>query len=130
MMFIPPLYDGVVRPCLRHIVRGLGKCQNRSFRCRNPPRISLIARIISHETAETEFAQASFFSLLFAFRAPSETLHLRRAYRNDSLLEFTPQPDRALIGTAVVGAKRSWWKSTLTGRIFQADAFSAGRVSA
>ena len=52
---------------------------------------------------EDEFAQACMISFLFAFRAPSETLALVRAFKNDKLLEFPPQKERALINVISVG---------------------------
>ena len=42
-------------------------------------------------------------SFLFSFRVPSETLHLRRAYRNDRVAEFSPQAEKTLVGIRSVG---------------------------
>ena len=89
-------------PAVRHVARGLKKCQDRSFRFPNFIRSHLLVRILTHETARSEFAQACFFSFLFSFRVPSETLQLRRAYNTDDLEGFTPQLEKALIGVRTI----------------------------
>ena len=43
--------------------------------------------------------QAYYLSYLFALRVPSETLRLTRAFADDRMAEFIPQPDKAIIGT-------------------------------
>ena len=82
----------------------MGKSKGRSSRfnfTRSPP----LTQRVRHESAKSESAQASFFSCLFALRVPSDTPQLRRAYKGDPLLAFTPQPDKALIGAAAVGGE-------------------------
>ena len=82
----------------------MGKCQNRSFRFpnlirRSPP----LLRIITHEAAVSEFAQAAFFSFLFSLRAQSETIALRRASPSGLLGDFPPQKEKARIGARFSG---------------------------
>ena len=72
---------------------------------------------------------------LFALRVPSETFQLRRAYSADDLLAFPPQPDKALIGTAVVGdesfmaAKFAWRNNIPNGCILRRPCFCEMGVS-
>ena len=112
-----------------HIAKGLKKSQDRSFRFHNFIRSPLLTKLIKHESAESEFAQAAFLSFLFAFRVPSETLQLKRAYRGDQLLTFSPQPDKALIGPMSVGgelflvAKLSYRKNLPGGCILRRPCF-------
>ena len=87
---------------VRHVAKGMKKSQGRSFRFSNFIRSQLLVKLIEFETPSSEFAQAAFLSFLFAFRAPSETLQLRRAYSTDELLVFAPQQDPAIIGVQVV----------------------------
>ena len=89
-------------PAVRHVARGLKKCQDRSFRFPNFTRSQLLAKILAHETVTSEFAQACFLSFLFSFRVPSETWKLRRAYNTDGLQGFTPQLEKALIGSRAI----------------------------
>ena len=119
-------------PCIRHIAKGLAKCQDKSFRFPNFIRSPLLLRIISHETSvngPSEFAQAAFFSFLFSFRAPSETLQLKRAYATDLLDDFSPQEDKALIGirfsdgSPFLVAKLSWRKNLVSGCILRRPCF-------
>ena len=60
-------------------------------------------RIIAHESLRSEFAHAFLLSFLFSFRVPSETMQLRRAYRNDRMYEFFPHPENAVLGVRQVG---------------------------
>ena len=85
-------------PAVRRVAKGLEKCQDHSFKFPNRVQSRLLLRIIRHETVLIEFAQACCLSFLFAFRAPSGTLRLQRAFRNDGILAFTPQAEKALIG--------------------------------
>ena len=62
-------------------------------------------RIILLETALSELAQACWMSFLFALRAPSETIRLQRAYRNDDISAFCRQKEKAMIG----GTRESGW---------------------
>ena len=116
-------------PKVSHISKGLKKSQDRSFRFHNFIRSPLLTKIIKHESAESEFAQAAFLSFLFAFRVPSETLQLKRAYRGDRLLSFSPQSDKALIGPMSVGgelflvAKLSYRKNLAGGCILRRPCF-------
>ena len=93
-------------PAVRHVARGLKKCQGRSFRYPNFIRIHLLAKIAAHETARSEFAQARFCSSLSPFRVPSETLQLRRASPTDDLEGFSPQLEMALIGVRAIDGQQ------------------------
>ena len=89
---------------------GLAKCQDKSFRFTNFIRSPLLLRIITRETSisgPSEFAQAAFFPFLFSFRAPSETLVLRRAFSSDLLDDFPPQAEKSLIGIRFSGGAPS-----------------------
>ena len=121
-------------PKVRHVAKGLKKSHGHSFRFSNFIRSSLLIQLIHHETIQSEFAQAAFLSFLFALRVPSETLQLRRAFRDDQLLAFSPQTKKALICTAVVGGatflvtKFSWRKNMAGGCILRRPCFcSLGR---
>ena len=109
--------------------RGLKKCQDPSFRFSNFARCPLLLRIIEHDSAGIEFAQAGFFSFLFSLRVPSETLVLRRAYSSDPMETFCPHPDEALMGVRTVGgepflfAKFSWRKNMASGCILRRPCF-------
>ena len=91
--------------CVRHVARGLGKCQDGRFLFRKFTRIPILLKITNRESAVSEFAEAAFFSFLFAIRGPSGALQLRRAYSSDNLLAFSPTPGKALIGIASVGCE-------------------------
>ena len=54
------------------------------------------------ETILSDFEQACLMSFRFSFRVPSETLQLRRAYRNDRMAEFPPHAEKALVGSLSV----------------------------
>ena len=114
---------------MRHVAKGLKKRQDKSFRFPSFIRSPLLLKITNHESAVGEFAQACFFSFLFALRVPSGTLQLRRAFSPDNLLIFPPQPDKALIGIASVGgelflvAKFSWRKNISNGCILRRPCF-------
>ena len=88
---------------VRHVVKGLKKCQDRSFRFHNFIRSPLLLKIVEKETPASEFAQAAFLSFLFSFRVPSETLQLQRDYYTDEIAAFTPQTEKALIGVRYDG---------------------------
>ena len=77
-------------PDVRHVAKELGKCQDKSFKFHNFIRSRQLLRLAKSETIRSDFAQACLLSFLFSFRVPSETLHLRRAYRNDRPTEFPP----------------------------------------
>ena len=89
-------------------------------------------RIIRHEKADSEFAQARWMSFLFAFRVPSETLHLARAYRGDGINAFSPQREKALIGIRTgpggyfLAVKLKWRENITGGRILRQRFFRAG----
>ena len=51
-------------PAVRHVARGLKKCQDRIFRFPNFIRRHLMGKIAARETDRGEFAQACFFSFL------------------------------------------------------------------
>ena len=42
-------------------------------------------RLVRSESVQSEFAHACLMSFLFSFRVPSESLQLRRSFRNDRL---------------------------------------------
>ena len=116
-------------PAVRHVAKGLKKSQDRSFRFSNFIRSQLMVKLIEFDTPSREFPQAAFLSFLFAFRVPSETLQLRRAYSADELLVFAPQQDPALIGSQVVDggpflvAKLSYRKNITGGCIMRRPCF-------
>ena len=121
-------------PKVRHVAMGLKKSQNRSFRFSNFIRRSLLIQLLRRATVQSEFAKASFLSFLFALRVPSENLQLRMAYRGDQLLAFSPQPEKAPVGTSAVGGetflvtKFSWWENMVGGCILRRPCFcSLGR---
>ena len=66
-------------------------------------RSSVIARITQRETRDGPFAQLAYISFLFALRAPSEALPLRRAFKNDDLPAFSPMKGQAML--ALMGAR-------------------------
>ena len=107
-------------PCVRHVAKGLAKCQDESFRFPNFIRIPLRLRLITHETSASEFAQAAFFPILFSLRVPSETLVLRRAVSPDLLGDFYHQVEKALIcirfsgGSPFLSATFSWRKNLVS----------------
>ena len=84
-------------PAVRHIARGLAKCQNKSFRFPNFIRSALVARIIDFDGFDSQFAQVAYLSFLFSLRVPSETLAIRRAFSDDPVSEHIPQSEKALI---------------------------------
>ena len=92
-------------PAVRHIAKGLAKCQNKSFRLPNFIRIPLVARIIGFEGFSADFAQVAYLSFLFSLRVPSETLALRRASPKDPIVDHTPQPTKALIKLSTIDGK-------------------------
>ena len=47
-------------------------------------------RIPIRDSRDIPFAQMAYISFLYALRAPSEALHLRRAFRNDDMARFAP----------------------------------------
>ena len=85
-------------PAVRHLAKGLKKCQDKSSKFPNFIRSRLLLRLAKSETIRSDFAQACLRSFLFSFRVPSETPQLRRAYRNDRLTEFPPYAEKALVG--------------------------------
>lgn len=70
-------------PVVRHVSNGIKKSQNLGLRFANFIRSQMMVKIADREKPESEFAQAAFFSCLFSFRVPSETLQLRRAFSPD-----------------------------------------------
>ena len=76
-------------PAGRHVSRGLKKCHDTAFRFPNFIRCQLLLRIAQQESDESDLGQACWLSFLFAFRVPSETLHLVIAYRGDEI-SFPP----------------------------------------
>ena len=89
-------------PAVKLIAKGLKKCQDKSFKFSNFIRSAQLLQIIEYKSMEDEFAQACMISFLFAFRVPSETLSLVRAFKSDKLTEFSPQKERALINVVSI----------------------------
>ena len=122
-------------PVIRHIAKGLKKCQDKSFRFPNFIRSPLLLKIINHESSASEFAQACFLSFLFSFRVPSETLQLVRSYNTDELEAFTHQQEKALLGVRTIGgepfliAKLSTRKNLSSGCILRRPCFCNLRAS-
>ena len=108
---------------------GLGEARNRSIRPANFIRSHLSVKSIGREKTTSELAQDSSFSDSFSFRAPSETLQLRRAFSTDDRPAFPPQPEKALIGVCSAGghpflvAKLAWRKNLATGSILRRPCF-------
>ena len=67
------------------------------------PHPLLLLKIVDKEFPSIEFPQEASLSFPFAFRAPSETLQLQRAYYTDQLAAFTPQAEKAPIGVREEG---------------------------
>ena len=86
-------------PAVANCVAGLKLQGKGKFRAPNFIRVDSIAKIIALGTRDGVFAQLSFMSFLYALRAPSEALKLRRAYEDDDLAGQAPMKDLALIGT-------------------------------
>ena len=80
--------------CVRHVANGLKKCLDRIFRFSNCIRSKLLTRLVEFESPNSEFAQSAYMSFLFAFRVPSETIWLIRAYSDDALYTFSPHQGR------------------------------------
>ena len=57
-------------------------------------------RLIRAESIQSEFAHDCLFSSRLSFGVPSETLQLRRSFRNDRLTEFPPNRSRRWRGFA------------------------------
>ena len=85
-------------PVARRLPKGLKKCQDTCFRFPNFIRSRLLLRITRHEGCQSEFPHACWMSLLCAFRVPSETLCLARAFRNDANDALPSHREKALIG--------------------------------
>ena len=116
-------------PAVRHVAKGLGKCQDNRFKFPNFIRIELLLRTIRHETVAIEFEQACRMSFLIAFRVPSETLQLVRAYRADEICAFSPHREKASIwvrttpdGCFLV-AKFKWRKNITGGCVLRRPCF-------
>ena len=87
-------------PAALHIAKGLKQCQDKRFKFSNFIRSSVIIQLVEHKSRQGEFVQACMLSFLSAFRAPSETLVLVRAFRWGQLLEFPPHREKARINVA------------------------------
>ena len=57
-----------------------------------------IFRIITKLGRKAQFAQISFASFLFPLRVTSETIQLRRDFRDDRICDFIPQSGKILVG--------------------------------
>ena len=90
-------------PAARHISKGLKKCQGASFRFPNFIRGDILLRLLKMGAIRSEIAQACVLSLLFAFRVPSETLQLRRAYSDDHMLSLAKKRERVHTGVLPLG---------------------------
>ena len=67
------------------------------YRPPNFARIELTVKIIARESRDSDFSHLSFISFLYALRVPSETPHLRGAFRNDDITGFSPMVGKAPI---------------------------------
>ena len=116
-------------PAVRHIAKGVKKCQDKSFKFSNFIRSSVILQLVERRSMQDEFAQACAISFLSAFRVPSETLALVRAFSSDLLLGFSAQKEKALINVMTVGelsflvAKFPNWKNIASGCILKRPSF-------
>ena len=116
-------------PAVKHVAKGLIKCQGKSFKFPNFIRSRLLIRMLRSQGLESESAQACLFSFLFSFRVPSETLMIRRSFNNDRLLEFSHQVEKALVGIRVfkkqpyLAAKLSFRKNHTGGVILKRPCF-------
>ena len=81
-------------PAVRHLAKCLKKCQDKSSKFPNFIRSRLPLRLVKSGAIRSYFAQACLFSFIFNFRVPSETLQLRRPYRNGRMAEFPPHAER------------------------------------
>lgn len=81
-------------PAVRTVAHGLENAQGRSFAFPN----FLFPRDILTIRGHSPFFQLTYLSYLFPLVVPSEALMIRRAYADDPLTEFVPQPDKALMG--------------------------------
>ena len=78
-------------PAVRRVAKFLKKCHGDSFKFPNFTQSRMLLRLARLETVQIEFAQACWLSSLFARRAPSETIRLQRAFRNDDIAAFSSQ---------------------------------------
>ena len=83
-----------ITPMARHIAKGLEKRLNRRFRFSNFIRSPLLLKLAERESPTIELAQRDWISFLFAPQVRSETPQLRRAYKNDEILQSPRQPER------------------------------------
>ena len=112
------------------MARGLKKCRDNSFKFQNLIHSQLLLRIIGREQTGSEFPQACWMSFLFAFRVPSETIQLARAYSNDEINAFSPQHEKALIGIRTAPDGCFMAVNPSGARTSPAAAFFAGRAFA
>ena len=95
-------------PCVRHVAKGLEKCQNRIFRFRKFIRSSPLAKIVELESAKSEFGQASCLSL-FPILSSSSCGNAPAAPclpgRQSVRAPPHPHPGKALIGVSTVGGE-------------------------
>ena len=85
-------------PAVRTIAAGLENAQDRSFAFPNFFFSKDLLKLLDHEGIDSAFFQLAYLSYLFSLRVPSETLRIQRAFFDDPLTEFVPQPDKALMG--------------------------------
>ena len=60
-------------------------------------RSDIVLQILIRDSRDRSFAQMAYISPLYALRAPSEALLLRRAFRNDELTSFAPMKAPPLV---------------------------------
>ena len=115
---------------VRHVARGLQKCQDRSFRFPNFIRIRLVAKISARESHRSEFAQA-LFSL-----SCSLSEYLRQRYSSVVPSPLTTWRDsplswrRPLLAYAPLTDNRVCRSCSRRGKTMRPAAFCAGRASA
>ena len=71
---------------MKNVVAVLKLTAKGKFRLPNFIMSDTAARIIHVETRDGDFAHLEYIDFLYALRAPSEALQLRRAFANDDLL--------------------------------------------
>ena len=77
-------------PAIANTVEALELRAKGRFRFPNFIRSQMISQIPQLETRDGPFAQLAFLSFIFALRVPSETLKIRRAFRDDDLTALPP----------------------------------------
>ena len=128
--FFPRFSTKWLTPAVRHVARGLGKCQDRSFRFSELHSEPPANQNCGPRNRSERIRPIVLLSFLFSFRVPSETLQLRRAYATDQLEGFTPQLEKALIAVRTIDGQQFPLVKLTTRKTWPPAAFCAGHVSA